>query len=392
MSQEKYKVNGSYRLTATNTHESPMHQPAEKAESPASGIAPRRKKILLWSAVAVGFCVLVGLLCTLVYRDDLLMHYAGKNDVSMTRLMLTLGAASETKTKNGSTPLILAASKGHEDVVRLLLEEGADIEAKNKYGNTPLILAASRDREDVVRLLLERGAQVCTKNNQGLTAYDRANTASLKDLLEKTALRKIIAEQLHTNTPDALLLESAKEGKDKIAEILIDERGANPETKDKMGNTPLILAAYEGHEAVVRLLLEKGANIEAKNKLHNTPLILAAWEGHEAAVRLLLEKGANIEATQNETGNTPLIWAAAKGRESVVQLLLDEGADIEAKDNYGSTPLIRAAGNGHEAVVRLLLAEGADVEAEDNTGHTAYEGIGVRDSIKQLLHSYRRKK
>lgn len=382
-------MNGSYRLTATNTHEDPMHQPAEKAESPASGITPRRKKILLWSAVAVGFCVLGGLLCTLAYRDDLLKHYAGKNDVSMTRLMLTLGADPETKTKNGSTPLILAASKGHEDVVCLLLEEGADIEAKNKYGNTPLILAASRNREDVVRLLLEKGAQVCTKNNQGLTAYDRANTASLKDLLEKTALRKIIAEQLHTNTPDALLLESAKEGKDKIAEILIDERGANSETKDKVGNTPLILAAYWGHEAVVRLLLEKGVNIEVKNKRHNTPLILAAWEGHEAAVRLLLEKGANIEATQNETGYTPLIWAADQGHEAIVRLLLDKGADIEAKDKFGYTPLMRAAKNGHEAVVRLLLAEGADVEAKDNFGDTVYEDRLLRDSIKQILRSYR---
>lgn len=248
-------MNGSYRLTATNTYEVPMHQPAEKAESPASGITPRRKKILLWSAVAVGFCVLGGLLCTLAYRDDLLKHYAGKNDVSMTRLMLTLGADPETKTKNGSTPLILAASKGHE--------------------------------------------------------------------------------------------------------------------------------------AVVRLLLEKGVNIEAKNKRHNTPLILAAWEGHEAAVRLLLEKGANIEATQNETGFTPLICAAAQGHEAVVRLLLDKGADIEAKTNFGYTPLIWAAQNGHEAVVRLLLAKGADVEAKDNFGDTVYEHRLLRDSIKQLLRSYR---
>ncbi|MGN1308266.1 MAG: ankyrin repeat domain-containing protein [Akkermansia sp.] len=184
MSQEKYKVNGSYRLTATNTHEVPMHQPAEKAESPASGITPRRKKILLWSAVAVGFCVLGGLLCTLAYRDDLLKHYAGKNGVSMTRLMLTLGADPETKTKNGYTPLMWAAAQGHEAVVRLLLDKGADIEAKDNFGYTPLMWAAKNGHEAVVRLLLAKGADVEAKDNFGHTVYeDRLLRYSIKQLL-----------------------------------------------------------------------------------------------------------------------------------------------------------------------------------------------------------------
>ncbi|MBE3049891.1 ankyrin repeat domain-containing protein, partial [Candidatus Bathyarchaeota archaeon] len=57
---------------------------------------------------------------------------------------------------------------------------------------------------------------------------------------------------------------------------------------------PLLSAAENGHEAIVKLLLEKGAYIEAKDSSGWTPLLSAAENGHEAIVKLLLEKGAYI--------------------------------------------------------------------------------------------------
>jgi ankyrin repeat protein len=43
---------------------------------------------------------------------------------------------------------------------------------------------------------------------------------------------------------------------------------------------------------VVKQLLDKGANLESKDKYGRTPLLWAAEKGHEAVVKQLLDKGA----------------------------------------------------------------------------------------------------
>ena len=74
---------------------------------------------------------------------------------------------------------------------------------------------------------------------------------------------------------------------------LLVEKGAEIESKDNNGQTPLSWAAGNGHEVVVKLLVENGAEIESKDNYGGTPLMWAAE--HEAVVKLLIEKGAVME-------------------------------------------------------------------------------------------------
>jgi ankyrin repeat protein len=84
-------------------------------------------------------------------------------------------------------------------------------------------------------------------------------------------------------------------------------------------------------EAVVKLLLQKGAEVESKNENGRTPLSLAAFGWREMVVKLLLEKGTELES-KDKDGDTPLSLAAAiSGYEAVVKLLLEKGAKLESK-------------------------------------------------------------
>jgi ankyrin repeat protein len=186
---------------------------------------------------------------------------------------------------------------------------------------------------------------------------------------------------------------AARNGHETVVKLLLDSDIVDADSKDGEGLTPLLYAARLGHEAVVKLLLEKGAELETKNTYGLTPLSCAAGNGHEAVVKLLLEKGAELE-TKDEDGLTPLLYAAANGHEAVVKLLLEKGAELEAKDEDGLTPLLYAAANGHEAVVKLLLEKGAELETKNGKGQTplSYAAGYGHEAVVKLLLEQRAKK
>jgi ankyrin repeat protein len=85
-------------------------------------------------------------------------------------------------------------------------------------------------------------------------------------------------------------------------------------------NDAIALAACNGHEAIVKLLIEKGAEPSVQNSRGMTPLHWAAWNGHEAIAKVLVEKGAEL-SVQNRDGYTPLLVASNHGQTSIVKLL-----------------------------------------------------------------------
>jgi ankyrin repeat protein len=109
------------------------------------------------------------------------------------------------------------------------------------------------------------------------------------------------------------------------------------------------------------------AEVNSEGNYSNVLLLLAARNGCEAVVQLLLTIGKAEVDLKDRDFRTPLWWAASSGHEAVVQVLLAIGkAEVNSKDNYGLTPLSWAASNGHEAVVQLLLAtDKVDIESKD---------------------------
>jgi ankyrin repeat protein len=175
--------------------------------------------------------------------------------------------------------------------------------------------------------------------------------------------------------------------------LLIGKHGdinIGADSKDGYGRTPLLLAAWGGHEAVVRLLVERDdVEADSKDEDDRTSLSWAAARGHEAGVQLLVKRN-DVEADSKDIYNrTPLSWAAWGGNEAAVRLLVErDDVEADSKDEFGRTPLSRAAWEGNEAVVRLLV-ERDDVEADsrdedDRTplSHAAWEG---HEAVVRLL-------
>jgi len=163
------------------------------------------------------------------------------------------------------------------------------------------------------------------------------------------------------------------------------------ETSDETLNRRLAIAAQAGDVEAVRSLLDCDANPNALTpwrenfsldsdtdrsfiSIAATPLHAAAWNGHTAVVDVLIAHGAAVDIL-NEWGLSVLLTAAEAGHADVVAQLLSAGADINRVANcdecIDETALTIAADRGHVDVVRRLLAAGADTTHQDRNGNTA---------------------
>jgi ankyrin repeat protein len=164
-------------------------------------------------------------------------------------------------------------------------------------------------------------------------------------------------------------------------------KGANVNSTDGRGWTPLQWAASHRQKEAVKLLKEHGATMT---------LPLAAMFGDTEEIQRLVESGADLNA-RDEQGATALMRAAGNASLDVVKLLLEKGAEVNATSKYGRTALLSAVGLGANRrpptkevpdLVRALVDKGADVKAKTQDGETVLMGAASLDEpdiVRNLL-------
>ena len=84
----------------------------------------------------------------------------------------------------------------------------------------------------------------------------------------------------------------ARHGHFKELEKLFLE-GINPDSKDKFGNTLLIISAQNNNKRILKLCLRYGGQINMQNLMGNTALHFAKEYGYEDIFEYLIKKGAD---------------------------------------------------------------------------------------------------
>jgi ankyrin repeat protein len=147
------------------------------------------------------------------------------------------------------------------------------------------------------------------------------------------------------------------------------QKGMDPNTSDAAGTTLLMTAAANGNVALVEILLRLRANTMIRNKFNESALALAALNGQNEIVRMLVETGVRIDAP----GWGALHYAVFNGHTDLVRYLIDRGGNVNVRAPNRHTPLMLAARNGHGEIARILLAAGANPNLGDLEGSTALE-------------------
>ena len=136
----------------------------------------------------------------------------------------------------------------------------------------------------------------------------------------------------------------------------------------KNGRSPLLVAAWNGHTDICRLLLAHGSfsSINERDSEGNTPLSVAVQKRHRAICELLLAHGA-LPETENSYN---LQFAAKNGGEAIITALISCGADVNLEEpgEVGRTPLSVACEYGHLSSVHTLLKAGANFTSRNGRG------------------------
>ncbi|KOS17751.1 Ankyrin repeat domain-containing protein 11 [Escovopsis weberi] len=102
-----------------------------------------------------------------------------------------------------------------------------------------------------------------------------------------------------------LLARACARGEYASVKMRLHDRPEDLNVADYAGNTPLQIAAINGCEDIVKLLIDAGCNTDCVNYDKDTPLLDAVDNGHVAVVRLLLDAGVNPRKA-NVNGEEPI--------------------------------------------------------------------------------------
>eukprot|EP01112_Ceratiomyxa_fruticulosa_P012857 TRINITY_DN3582_c0_g4_i1.p1 TRINITY_DN3582_c0_g4~~TRINITY_DN3582_c0_g4_i1.p1 ORF type:complete len:530 (-),score=111.01 TRINITY_DN3582_c0_g4_i1:977-2566(-) len=336
---------------------------------------------------------------------------------------------------NSLPPIHQAAAKGEKEAIaKLLGASGSKISSTNDLvnskstdGSTPLLVASSVGNARIVRFLLSVGASPTARDNQGQTALHLASINNHRKSAEHLLSHRITKAILNRRDKAGFtcLHHAVVQGHKKMAKILIDHgiKVAKP-TKQGLGVLHLAISHLAGRGALLLDML-KMLLVAAQNQAQGVPVFVkhvpgtgrpssttlsplttsptkitnamngstglslststlptpsngTSSTGASSSSPITASHSSSINPLSLTTtitplpnplvtmidpndGGTALHIASHLGETACVNLLIQYKADVSAADYRGLTPLHLAILAGHDDVCHVLCSSGADV-------------------------------
>jgi len=305
---------------------------------------------------------------------------ADKELRGLAKILISYGMDTESTDRQKRTPLMIAVENLDYGAAAMLLRNGAKTETPT--GEDPLVntLARKPETEDSLRLL-----KLLHKHGVPLEKFDRRNVTPLYQAADtgnietvKFLLKNNVAPDTKTTNfaEDTAFMTACKSKNLEIAAILL-KHGADPNTRDKQGNTALHNAANTAQFETLKFLCENGADLSAVNDQGETPLMraLSGFKNQECIAYLIKKTGLDLDQ-KNAEGRTALHDLVLKGSADILDAVLTDYADsakkpdLDARDREEKTPLMLAAQKRDCRMMETLLKHGAGINATDNLGRT----------------------
>lgn len=230
-------------------------------------------------------------------------------DTAKMRLLLDRGADVNARSDDGRTALLIAAGRyGATEAVKLLLDKGAKVSVKapSLFGDTsPLAEAAIAGDEAVFQLLLKGGADVAAAGPFAIVFAVRSGCTACTEALLQAAPPPVVGI--------AAVLLAPPFGDGRLMKGLL-ARGVDPNSKDPLGRTALMLAAASDALPVdtIKELIDRGADVNVKGPNGETALAFAKQRGATPVVEALIKAGAKDESPSPSAPLEPSPAASAR--------------------------------------------------------------------------------
>jgi ankyrin repeat protein len=171
--------------------------------------------------------------------------------MEMVQSLLGKDVEADATDESGRSPLLYAAEGGYVEVVQLLLEKGVGADATDKSCRSPLLYAAEGRYVGVIKALLGK----VSDPDIGQPLIYALHCESIVRLLLQNGANLFSGHYACEDVPLGLVAEC---GQMTLVRLFLERNVEQDSIKREHTKTALVSAVYEGHAAVIKLLLDDG--------------------------------------------------------------------------------------------------------------------------------------